>query len=124
MPANKCVVIVVDDEELVDEYIQEVLERHGYTHVSFSEPEKALEYFEENHEKVELLITDVRMPIISGLELAEKMAQTNPYLRKLFITGDSFQLPNVRPDQILHKPITKRELMEAVERTISDECKN
>lgn len=66
-------VIVVDDEMELSVLFKEFLTKEGYNPISFSDPLMALEYFKETFDKHSLIITDMRMPGMSGIELAKRL---------------------------------------------------
>jgi response regulator RpfG family c-di-GMP phosphodiesterase len=87
----------------------------------------ALEYFKDNQEKFSLVITDLRMPELSGLELANRIRDVdksiNIFLITAFDTADieeneSYQSAKI--DRILQKPIKLSLLKESIEETISN----
>jgi two-component system, cell cycle sensor histidine kinase and response regulator CckA len=115
-------VLVVDDEKMVEEVIQAFLERQGCGHVSYNASADALTFFEENRESIDLAIVDLTLPGINGLELAEMMTELSPGLPVILMTGlDLVPDRVVRQSgirRVLYKPITKSELLEAVESLI------
>ena len=64
-------ILVVDDELEIVSLFKEFLRNEGYNAVSFTDPVLALKYFKETTEKHSLIITDLRMPDICGIDLAE-----------------------------------------------------
>ena len=65
--------LILDDERKIAEGIANLFpwEQIGFESVFFSSPEKALQYMREN--KVDVLLTDIEMPGLTGIELAEKL---------------------------------------------------
>ncbi len=117
------VVILVEDDEAVRSLIRHVLENAGATVLAATEPEEALRTLAQHTDPVDLLITDVMMPGFSGRELADRVLESRPGLRVLFISGytsDEVLLQGVREDQVnfLHKPFAPRELIEQVRRML------
>ena len=80
-------VLIVEDEEAVRLIISAVLRRQGYTVIETSSPVKALELFERHIEEIDLLLTDVVMPVMNGPALAQRLVAIRPALRVLFISG-------------------------------------
>ena len=117
--SDRDIVMVVDDEEAIGEMIKGLLERHGCAHVSFSDPVKALEYYEKHAKEVTLIITDLTMPYMTGSDLIKYARKINPKLPTILITGyPAEHIPeDIRPlpERILAKPFTKLELLTAVE---------
>ena len=80
-------VLLVEDEEAVRLIISAGLRRQGYTVIDTSSPVAAIELFERHAEEIDLLVTDVVMPIMSGPALAQRLVVIRPALRVLFISG-------------------------------------
>ena len=77
-------ILVVDDEEELSTLFQHAIEAMGLDAISFTDPLPAFEYFKDNPNKIQLVITNLRMPGISGLELAKRIRELN-YSVKIFI---------------------------------------
>ena len=80
-------VMVVDDEEELACLFVEMLKGSGFNSVSFTDPLLAIEHFSSNREMYTLVITDLRMPGISGIELAKKIRKYNSKVKILLITA-------------------------------------
>ena len=68
-------IIVVDDELELASLFKTFLKNQGYNVVSFTDPVLALEYFKETADKHSLIITDLRMPGMCGIDLANKIRE-------------------------------------------------
>jgi signal transduction histidine kinase/ActR/RegA family two-component response regulator len=79
-------ILLVDDEEAVRELAARILRTRGYSVIPAADATAALAALERTG-KVDLLITDVVLPGLSGRELAERAAQLRPGLRVLFMSG-------------------------------------
>ena len=80
-------IMVVDDEPAIGRLLKVALESRGFrVHVETT-AEKALTILEQSSASVDLLITDVRMPGMDGLELAELAVAAKPRLPVMFISG-------------------------------------
>ena len=79
-------VLLVEDEQAVRELVRIILERAGHRVVEAATPEEALEHFNAM-ESVDLLLTDVVMPAMSGFDLFHTLVERQPSLRVLFISG-------------------------------------
>ena len=79
-------VLLVEDEQAVRELVRIILERAGHRVIEAATPEEALAQF-DTLESVDLLLTDVVMPAISGFDLFHKLVERMPSLRVLFISG-------------------------------------
>ena len=81
------VVLLVEDEASVRELLRELLETAGYSVLEASRPGEALRIAQARAEPIQLLITDVVMPEMTGPELARRLAEMRPGLRMLFLSG-------------------------------------
>ena len=78
-------VLVVDDEELICHSLRLGLEKHGYSVVTTQKATEALEKIE--HEAFDVVLTDIRMPGMDGIQMLKAIRQSNPQLAVIFITG-------------------------------------
>ena len=105
------IILVVDDEEEVREILAEALEDFGYAVVTAASGEEALPVL-HNGRNIEMVITDVRMPGMSGLELAEEIRHRWPGVKVVLISG--YFLPQAVQQRFLKKPFHMKELASIV----------
>ncbi len=111
LPQNDCKphrILVVDDEEEVREILAETLEEFGYAVLTAASGEEALPVLARDG-GVALVITDVRMPGMSGLDLAAEVRQRWPAVKVVLISG--YFLPQGPPQRFLKKPFHMKELV-------------
>jgi CheY-like chemotaxis protein len=108
-------IVVVEDDEAVRELVRLILEGNGYRVHAVGDPADAARVCSEVPAGIDLLLTDVVMPQLSGRELAERLAEDNPGLQVLFMSGYSDEaeyrhgVPS--PDAaFIEKPFTERSL--------------
>ena len=80
-------VLVIDDDRDMCLLLKKFLERNNYEVIDFTSGKKALSWYEEN--TPDIVLCDLRLEDISGLEVLQKMKSTNPALPFLIITGYS-----------------------------------
>lgn len=115
-------VLVVEDEVQVRNFAVRLLERVGYTVLQAKHGRDALLLWERHGEEIDLVLTDVVMPEMGGVELAEELRLRAPQLRILFMsgyTGGKTGAPERRGGEIdirdlLHKPFATPDLLERV----------
>ena len=80
-------ILVVEDEAMVRDLTLEVLKESGYTVIAAERPDDALRICAQNPATIDLLLTDVVMPGMSGLELAERLKPERPTMKVLYVSG-------------------------------------
>jgi DNA-binding NtrC family response regulator len=92
MSSNNRVVSVVDDD-LGATFFHEALRQNidGISVFSFTDPVTAFEHFTENKENYALVISDLRMPGLNGLELLKKVKTLNPKVRTILMSAYNFE---------------------------------
>jgi two-component system cell cycle sensor histidine kinase/response regulator CckA len=85
-PLGTETVLLVEDEDQVRAILRQILEEQGYHVLSASQGDEALAIAQEPGD-IQLMITDVVMPQMSGRELAERLVAERPTLRVLFMSG-------------------------------------
>lgn len=80
-------ILVVDDEDMIRNFVQAMLEHAGYKVLAADRAAAAISLFEKHREAVALLLTDVRMPGMSGVELAAHVRNLEPRLPVLLMSG-------------------------------------
>jgi len=115
-------VLLVEDEPQLRKITARILERHNYRLRVAESPHDALAMIREDA-RVELLLTDVVMPGMSGLQLAEQAASLRPHLRLLFMSGfprDLWERGEVDQELvILEKPFDSGQLLQRVSEALS-----
>jgi predicted ATPase/signal transduction histidine kinase/CheY-like chemotaxis protein len=112
-------ILLVEDDEHVRIAARRVLQREGYRVLEASGPGEALLIGEQHAGLIDLLLSDVRMPRMSGPELAERIVAVRPQIRLLFMSGYT-DTPFPRhtlgdsPVDLLQKPFTPETLAESV----------
>ena len=118
-------ILLVEDEEMVRRYTQTVLENNGYAVITASGGSESLAAIELQKCGIDLLVTDVVMPGMSGKELAEKLLGACPTVKVLFLSGYA-ENAVVRQGELdpginfLQKPFSSMELLKKT-REILDE---
>ena len=85
-PANKTV-LVVDDEPIVRELARRALTRRGYNVLEATSGEEGLAIFQRERGQIDLLVTDIMMPGMNGLELARQVLGQRSQVRVLYISA-------------------------------------
>jgi two-component system response regulator TtrR len=114
---DKDMVYVVDDDEAVRDSLAWLLEGAGYRVQSFDSAESFLDRFDAN--KVSVLVLDIRMPGMTGLELQEVLTQRGALVPIIFITGHgdvpmAVQAMKLGAADFLEKPFNETVLRELV----------
>lgn len=115
-------ILLAEDDEDMRRFLVRALDNAGHEVVSYGEGMSAYERLKT--ESFELLLTDIVMPEMDGIELARRAAELDPAMKIMFITG--FAAVALNPDneapkdaKVLSKPFHLRELVNEVDRLIA-----
>jgi DNA-binding NtrC family response regulator len=119
MSATPQSILVVDDELDIVIVFRQALSKQGYSVFGFTDPALALEHFKLNAKDYRLVITDVRMPHMSGFELAANIKAIKPdakiVLMSAFEIGDlEFSVSRAKISDFIRKPIDIGTLVQKV----------
>ena len=113
--------MVVDDDEELASLFKRLLEGNGFSSVSFNDPILALKHFKDDPHGYWLVIADLKMPNLNGIDLAKNIRNISPSVKILLITGffddEYLNKPDfkaARISEVLHKPVKLGELLERV----------
>jgi CheY-like chemotaxis protein len=120
-------IMVVDDEPDIVTVLKMILERWGAKVSSFTNPLLALEAFKKEPLAYDLVITDIRMPIMNGVQLAKEILVIKPNMPVMYLSA--FELDHqtfgavqtsqmIIKENLLTKPVALLELCNAVKKRI------
>jgi YesN/AraC family two-component response regulator len=116
-------ILIVDDEAEVLESLRRVLRHEPYRLITTTKPAEALRLLEEN--PVDLLISDIDMPELSGIELVARAKKSRPDVLRILLTGGASLDAVVRAinegevHRYLTKPWDKAELIETLRQAVA-----
>ncbi len=121
-------IMVVDDEEDILEFTTHLLERFGYEVISFKNGEEALIQFQLDPDHINLIITDMTMPRMTGYELAKKVLHTRNRMPIILCTGYNETVTKRHAMKIgisryLQKPIQNNSLLVTIRELLDNKGK-
>ncbi len=115
-------IILAEDDDDLRRFLVKALQRAGHAVTPFAEGASAFEEIKQDH--FDLLLTDIVMPEMDGIELARRAAELDPTMKIMFITG--FAAVALNPDsnapkdaKVLSKPFHLRDLVDEVNRLMA-----
>lgn len=116
-------VLVVDDDPVVGKSFDRVLSGKGYAVITASSGQEALNKLDA--EDYDVVYTDIKMPGMSGLEMAEQMKQSRPWLPVVIVTGYGSPSNEARAEAagvsgFLRKPLSPEMIEESAEKALSE----
>ncbi len=116
-------ILLAEDDESLRGFLERALVRAGYTVSSFANGQEAYERLLE--EPFTLLLTDIVMPEMDGIELARRAGEIDPQLKIMFITGFAAvtlnaDTPAPEGARVLSKPFHLRDLVAEVDRLLAE----
>ncbi len=117
-------VLVVDDEKIVRDLVEKLLETLGYQTTAFEDAAKAITYYKQHWQEVDLIIMDLVMPAMGGLDCLRIMRTFNPQLKALISTGYTSEVIDEKLDEdyilgFLQKPFLLKELSDRVQASLN-----
>ena len=117
-------ILLVEDSDVVREVITRMLESGGFTVLPASGAENALSISRRKDVAIDLLLTDIVMPEVSGVELAASLERERPDIRILFMTGYAEEvvvnegIPG-KGGECIGKPFTQEQITKMVRKILS-----
>ncbi len=116
-------ILLVDDEKDITDVQAEMLKRLGYQVTVTNRANDAIVLFAEHPEQFDLVISDMTMPNMTGLQLAEKLRQIHPDIGIIICSGykenaSEKKFQDMKINAFVQKPVTMRELAETVRKIL------
>jgi len=118
-------ILVVDDEESIRAFCEEILEKHGYQVLTAPDGEMALSIYQEAKEEIDLVILDVIMPGMGGRRCLEELLKMNPEAKVLVSSGYMLDEPpgatrKTGAKRFILKPYTLRDLLKVIREVLEE----
>ena len=96
--AKSPIILLVEDQAAVRRAITEMLRRHGFQVLTAAAAADDQAIFDKHHEEISLVVLDMVIPGMSGLDLAASLTRTHPAMKILYISGhvDSIAIDSIR----------------------------
>lgn len=118
---HRNLVMLVDDEIDIIGLFTEILTLNGINVRPFTNSEEALREFEQNHSYYKLVISDVRMSPMSGIEFIKKLREIDANIKVILMTAfdmERSQLREIDTDEFFNKPIAMNNLVKIVKKYV------
>ena len=113
-------ILLVDDEPDIVYLFKYVLESRNYDVYGFTNPLEALEHYKPNCARYGLVISDIRMPVMTGFDLLKNLRKIDVNISLILMSAydiiDFSELDGIKIDGFMQKPITIRELLSTIEK--------
>jgi len=121
---NKKTILIVDDEVVILNLLRDILDLLGYNVVLCLSPEEALEVFTHYRTCIDLIIMDMMMPGMNGLQLYRSICQVDSNNKVILLSGYSMvhvtaQLLEEGVVGFMQKPVTIKKLEEAIQKALN-----
>ena len=119
--------LIVDDDSDIVQVLKMGLLQNGFSVEAFTNPQEALQSFKSDAESYYLVLSDIRMPGISGIQLSKKIKEVNPNVKVVLMTAFEIRdsefskvFPSTQVDGFVQKPIGIKELTDKILSLIGD----
>ena len=130
MPDNKkplAKLLIVDDDSDIVQVLKMGLLKNGFAVEAFTNPQEALQSFKSDAESYCLVLSDMRMPLLSGIQLSKKVKEINPNVKVILMTAFEIRneefskvFPSTQVDGFVQKPIGIKDLTDKILGLIGD----
>jgi DNA-binding NtrC family response regulator len=117
--------LIVDDDPDIVQVLKVGLQKNRFLVNAFTNPEEALQSFKSRAESYSLVLSDVRMPGLSGIQLSKKVKEINPNVKVVLMTAFEIRdsefskvFPSTQVDGFVQKPIRIKDLTNKILDTI------
>ncbi len=123
LPAGNETILFIDDEEDIVDAVERILKRLGYSVITAKTAIDGLKIFRKDHKKIDLVITDMTMPDMTGVELLKKIFLVRKDIPMILCTGYSalITLKKAKKSgfkEFIMKPVSRKKLAEAIRRAL------
>lgn len=120
VPARR--ILLAEDDESMRGFLERALSKAGYEVTAFANGKEAYDRLQE--EPFALLLTDIVMPQMDGIELAQRASELDPEIKIMFITGFAAVTLNTNPPvpkdaRVLSKPFHLKDLVREIDRLLA-----
>jgi CheY-like chemotaxis protein len=114
-------ILIVEDDSVLRELLQRALEGYGVSVLPAANGAEALRWSERHEGTIEIVVTDIILSDLNGLELSKRIRAARPQTKLLFVTGFGDQFPELREysADILEKPFLPSELLRKIDDIIN-----
>ncbi len=115
-------ILYAEDDDAMRRFFEKALEKAGHHVIACSDGERALRALKFADGAFDLLLTDIMMPGLDGIELAKQAESLSPGIKIMFITGFAavaMSDPQAQESTVLSKPVHLRQLVNEVDRLIA-----
>lgn len=126
VPTPSAAILVVDDDEVMRDLLRRVLERSGYEVMTATDGRDGVERLRGR--KVDVTITDMRMPVMDGIAFIQMLVAEQPSVRIIAVSGvdewDNYlkTARSLGAKAVLRKPVGSAELVNTVKRVLMEKC--
>jgi DNA-binding NtrC family response regulator len=113
--------LIVDDDSDIVQVLKMGLVRNGFSVEAFTNPQEALQSFKSHAESYCLVLSDIRMPSLSGIQLSKKVKEVNPNVKVILMTAFEVRdsefskvFPSTHVDGFVQKPISIKDLIDKI----------
>ena len=113
--------LIVDDDSDIVQVLKLGLVRNGFSVEAFTNPQEALQSFKSDAESYCLVLSDIRMPSLSGVQLSKKVKEVNPNVKVILMTAFEIRdsefskvFPSIHVDGFVQKPISIKDLTDKI----------
>ncbi len=119
-------ILLVDDEEMICKMMKPMLERIGYRVTTYTDALEAAAFFEHHSQELDLLITDMTMPKLTGTDLTRRVKEVRPDFPVILMTGNDHLVEKEKATSLgvrefVIKPVRKAEMAKTIRKALTSD---
>jgi DNA-binding NtrC family response regulator len=99
-------VLVVDDEPFIRKLAKTILKKAGFEVITAKDGKEGLEVYTEQKDEIDIVVSDIRMPKMTGLEMYKEILKVNDKVRLVLCSGYPEDVPMVKDNFFIQKPFS------------------
>jgi PAS domain S-box-containing protein len=112
-------ILVVDDEIFIMELLREVFLENGFNVILYISPLKCLDFFRSKKQAIDVVITDILMPEMDGIQLIKSLREISPDIKVIAMTGSDTDISDISIDGYLKKPFRVSDMLSMVKEVVN-----
>ncbi|NTW98992.1 MAG: response regulator [Geobacteraceae bacterium] len=121
LSADKKTILIVEDEDQLSFFFRKLMEGEGYNVITASNGQEAVDSYKTNPDRIDMVLMDIKMPVMSGIEAHKELKQIDPCVPVLLMSAYTQEsLEGIATSYFIRKPMRPSELLNAISEVLNE----